>query len=227
MGFDPLGLADEFTDSRGYHYVEVSQALKELCLELPDSKNVQVPPLYKQQSTRFRRAGDNFDIVIQAWKGDLPSVFPDMPGGIGGEVGVYRTEPGRRIPRILDLPQLEKFPAVLRPMIEKYVSAIIKFAVEKVEAGVPLWWPFPEFNAGMGFRFVHPTNGEVLFTAQEPSGGYWNTRWMSYWSFQKYRARELTHGHGMPAFAYNYNMEINVGSHHWSWGEPGSQFVPR
>lgn len=225
MGFDPLGLADQFTDDRGYHFVEVSEALKRMCLALPDSRRVQVPPLYKQQSTRFRRPGDTFDIVIQAWKGDLLDPFPAMPGGIGGEVGIYRTDPNRRIPPLLDLPGLDEIPAALRPAVEKYASAIIKDAVELFESGVPLWWPFPEMNVGQGFKLIHPTNGQILFTTQEPQGGYWNTRWMTIASFEKYRAHELLHGRGLPAFSYNYHMEINVGPFHFRWNDPSSDLV--
>lgn len=222
MGIDPLGVADQFTDPRGYHYVEASQALKDLCLALPDSKRVQVPPLYRQQFIPLRRDGDDFSIVIQAWKGNLPSPFPAMPGGIGGEVGIYRTDPGRRIPRLLDLPAIERVPAIIRPQVELWVSTIIRRAVEIYESGVPLWWPFPEMNEGMGFKLIHPRNGEVLFTAQEPRGGYWNTRWMTYVSFETYRVRELAQGRGLPAFSFNYDMEINVGPYRYRWGAPGT-----
>lgn len=36
-----------YQDSRGLHYVGMSESWKKLCLDIPDSERIQLPPTYK------------------------------------------------------------------------------------------------------------------------------------------------------------------------------------
>gem|GEM_PF-1363711 len=207
----------EFTDSRGYHYVAVSEAWKRLCLDLPCSGRVVVPPVYRTQW--LDTVIDGHEVVLQAWKGDCPHLAHRLPGGIGGEVGIYRKIPGKSIPRDLAIPALEGFPAALRPEIKLIAETMIRDIVGWAEAGVPLWWPFPGLGVPIEMRLVNPRSGEVFFEADppEPAGSYWMSRWMSYESYALYAARELL---DVPLVTQNYIMEFSVGGRRFRWGDP-------
>ena len=185
MDLDILDATEHYKDDRGYRYVGISDSWKRLCLDLPDSKRVQVPLLYKQQS--LHTTIDGVPVVLQAWKGDCPQLYREMPGGIGGEVGIYHSVPGKTIPDELVLPRIDSFPEALRPLVREVASRILKDAVEAAEANVEWWWPFPDLGAEIEMRFVHPDTDEELFHADpsEPAGGYWMSRWMGYGSYVK------------------------------------------
>jgi hypothetical protein len=215
----------DYTDTRGYHYVGMSASWKRLCLALPCSKRVVIPPLYKTQWIATQIDGQ--DVVLQAWRGDCPK-FHGLPGGIGGEVGIYREEPGRTIPDVLDLPMLDSFPAALRPLITTVVSEVLGDLVDVAEEGVELWWPYPALDAQIDMAFTNPDTGEELFHAAppEPTGGYWMSRWMNYWSYATYRAGEALRGHATPLVASSYTMDFAVKGHRFHWGDPDSAIVP-
>jgi len=223
MPLDPdiLDSTVTFTDSRGYHYVGISESWKRMCLHLPCSERVQVPPIYKEQHLATKL--DGHDVVIQVWKGNCPKAFREMPGGIGGEVGIYRKIPGKQIPNLLEIPRAGEFPVQIRPFVVAAVSRLLKTLVELVEHGVELWWPFPELEAQIEMKLLHPDNGDEFFTAQpEPAGGYWMSRWMNYESYDQYIAHESQHRPAV-ARACDYHMELSVKGHRFRWDEPESE----
>jgi hypothetical protein len=81
-------------DENGYSFDEASDAWKSLCENLPCSLSLHWPGY---ATTKFEVTLKGEPAVIQPWKGNCPSP-PGLPGGIGGEVGVYRRLPGRDIP---------------------------------------------------------------------------------------------------------------------------------
>jgi hypothetical protein len=223
---DILDATVQFKDTRGYQYVGMSDSWKRMCLDLPCSKRVKVPPVYKQQS--LTTTIDGQEIVIQAWKGNCPKAYREMPGGIGGEVGIYRRIPGKEIPDVLALPRLNDFPANVRPKVKAALSKLIKELVETAESGVDLWWPYPELDAQIEMRLLHPDRDVELFHANpsEAAGGYWMSRWMHYWSYAKYVARELFHLRRVPLNTFDYRMQFSVKGHRFEWGAPSSPIRP-
>lgn len=212
-------------DSRGFDFVAISDSWKRMCLDLPCSKRVQVPLVYKQQFLHTKI--DGHDCVIQAWKGNCPQGYRELPGGIGGEVGIYRTIKGKQIPDELAIPRLDSFPVIARPIVKKIVSKILKEAVELAEANTEWWWPFPELNVPIEMRLMYPDHKVELFDANpvEPAGGYWMSRWMSYDSHQRFTMHEKAHGNAVPQ-PYDFHMDLRVGGQKFHWGAPGSPIVP-
>jgi hypothetical protein len=214
------------TDQRGYQLVAISDSWKKMCLDLPCSKRVQIPGLYKQQFIHTKINGQN--CVIQVWRGHCPQGYREMPGGIGGEVGIYRTIPGKRVPDELALPRMDEFPAIVRPVVKKLVSRLIKDFVETAEAGVEWWWPYPELNVPIEMRLVTPDHKTELFTADpiEKAGGYWMSRWMHYDSYTRFTAHEALHGN-LPPNPYDFHMDFAVGGKWFHWGPHDYPITPK
>jgi hypothetical protein len=225
LDLDIFDSTERHKDSRGYEYVAISDSWKRMCMDLPCSKRVAIPGLYKQQYLHTKIDGQN--IVIQAWKGHCPQGYRELPGGIGGEVGVYRVIEGKQIPDVLDLPRINEFPAVVRPVVAKIVSRVLKELVEVAEANAEWWWPYPEINGQIEMRLVHPDHESELFRADpiEKAGGYWMSRWMTYDSYQRFITHEALHGN-MPPRAYDYHMDLVVKGHRFHWGAPASPITP-
>jgi hypothetical protein len=55
--------------------------------------------------------------VIQGWRGNCPQLYRELSGGIGGEVGIYRTIPGRQIPT--SSRSRPRFPPSLHPLLRR------------------------------------------------------------------------------------------------------------
>jgi len=218
-----LDSVQKYEDARGYHYVGMSKSWKKLCLDLPDSPRVKIPPLYETQWIDTTIAGQ--PVLIQAWNGDCPHALRGLPGGIGGEVGIYRRDDARQIPDALQIPALAEFPAAWRPEIAKIASALIEHAVGLAEEGVERWWPYPQLNAQIEMSFSH--GGRPFFTADppEPADGYWMSRWMGYGSYVKYVAHELLHGHTVPLRTAEYTMDFTVGGKAFRWDAFDSPIV--
>ena len=212
-------------DSRGYEYVAISDSWKRMCLDLPCSRRVVIPGLYKQQFLHTKIDGE--DCVIQAWKGHCPQGYRELPGGIGGEVGIYRTIQGKKIPKELAVPRIDEFPALVRPAVKKIVSRILKELVEIAESNVEWWWPYPELNAKIEMRLVHPDHASDLFKAEpaENPGGYWMSRWMTYDSYDRFVRHETLHGNMQPR-PQDYHMDLEVGGQRFHWGAPDSKIIP-
>jgi hypothetical protein len=218
MDLDILDATEDSVDARGYHYVAMSASWKRMCLDLPCSKRVQIPLVYKERHLDTTIDGE--DVVIQAWRGNCPKTFRGMPGGFGGEVGIYRRMPDRRIPDTLDLPRVKDFPMFTRPIVTAIISRLVKEAVEVAEADVDWWWPYPELDARIDMRFLQPSSNDVFFEADppEPAGGYWMSRWMHPLSYERYVVHELQDGRIPPVHAYDYPMEFAVKGVRFRWG---------
>jgi hypothetical protein len=215
-----------YKDSRGYEFVAISDSWKRMCLDLPCSKRVVIPGLYKQQFLHTQINGQ--DCVIQAWKGHCPQGYREMPGGIGGEVGIYRTIKGKKVPDELAIPRLEEFPLVVRPVVKMLASRIIKEFVQGAEANAEWWWPHPELNAKIEMRLVSPDHKTELFSAEpfEKAGGYWMSRWMTYDSYARFVAHETQHENPPPLHAYDYHMDLQIGDQRFHWGAHDSPIKP-
>ena len=213
-----LDSTTSYEDGRGYDYVGMSESWKQLCLALPCSERVVIEPVYKTRWLTTTIGGE--EVVIQAWKGHIPKGLRAMPGGIGGEVGIYRRMPGRAIPDILDIPALVMFPPEIQPLVKTVMSRVIGELVAAAEAGVDLWWPFPELDAQIDMWFTNPRTGDDFFTASpsEAAGGYWMSRWMNYGSYVNYIASEQLR---IPVHAYEYVMEFGVKGHRFRWADAG------
>jgi hypothetical protein len=152
---------------------------------------------------------DGVPIVIQLWKGncqkfDAP-LLSNLPGGIGGEVGIYRRIPGKAVPT--SFPGLPSGAALLTTLLNDLGHA----------AAQDLWWPFPELGATIEMSFVNPDTREVVFTAG-PQVGYWLTKWMEPSSYSQY-----TKDHQAPGGYTDYILEYTINGksyHHWP-AEPG------
>jgi len=214
-----LDAIENYQDSRGLAFVGMSASWKRLCESLPDSERVQIPPLYKTKWIDTQIHGE--DVVIQVWKGSILDPFRGLPGGVGGEVGIYRRDPDRTIPRDLPVPALDEFPEAARPALKVIAETLIRDAVGWVEHGVDLWWPCKTVNAQIEMTLRNPRTGNVFFTADpgEPPGGYWMSRWMTFGSYAEYVVREHLH---IPHQAHDYVMEFSVGDRRFRWSSPDS-----
>jgi hypothetical protein len=225
LDFDLLDSSEHHKDSRGFDYVAISDAWKKMCLDLPCSKRVVIPGLYKQQFLHTKIDGQ--DCVIQAWKGNCPQGYRELPGGIGGEVGIYRTIKGKKIPDTLNLPRIDEFPTILRPVLSKVVSRVLKELVQLAESNTEWWWPYPEMNGQIEMRLIHPDHESELFRADPPerAGGYWMSRWMTYGSYQRFITHEALHGNMAPR-PHDYHMDLTIKGHRFHWGAPDSAIRP-
>ncbi len=208
----------------GYDFIAMSESWKKLCLQLPDSLRVKIPPLYRTQIVEVTIGGQ--DLVIQAWRGDVLDPVRGLPGGIGGEVGIYKRDPTRTIPKLLDIPDLQLFAPFMRPLVRDAVSVILRDLVDLFDTGADpktdLWWPDP-IDVPIAMTFTNSTTGEQFFDAvPEPAGGYWMSRWMTYASFGRYAAQ-----HATPTFAYEYRMDFAVGDQRYRWDAVDGPIVPR
>jgi hypothetical protein len=187
----------------GYHFITMSESWRLMCRDMPDSPRVVIPPMY---TTAWI---DTDDLVIQVWKGNCPHV-PGLPGGIGGEVGVYRREPGRKVERPRVIPEIEKLPAWQRPLARRAIRWLLWRAQQIVDRDEQVWWPV-EANAepiAMGFSY----DGQPFFAADQ-ADGYWLSRWMTYGSYLRFAA---TYRH-VPPLARDFAMHFSVGARDFVW----------
>jgi hypothetical protein len=145
--------------------------------------------------------------VIQEWRGNCPQLYRELPGGLGGEVGFYRTIPGRQIPTYSR--SRSRFSAVAAPAPAKVVSRILKDLVDTAEAGAEWWWPYPEFDQKIEMRLLHPDRDEELFHADppEPAGGVLDEPLDGYGQLRALRRARGVPGRRVPLHAY-YRMVL-------------------
>jgi len=159
----------------GYNFDETSESWKELCQSFPCFLALQWPG-YATGICEDKIDGE--PVVIQWWKGWCPRFLgfvgvKTFPGGVGGEVGIYRRIPGKVRPT--SLPSI-----VPKPLADKFLSALANLADND------LWWPFPELGARVEFTMMNPVNGRKLCSAG-PQKTYWLTKWMDDDSYSQYQ----------------------------------------
>lgn len=173
---------------QGYDYDETSPEWKEACVHLPCFAGLWWP----DYSTKV--IDDRIDgkpVVIQLWKGFCPQFLnlASLPGGVGGEVGIYRRMPGRPFP---------PHSAV------SFLPAGIYQAV-RAKAGPDLWWPAPDLKTRVEFNLINPRINQLLFHAGLETT-YWRNKWMQNASYRKYQ-HAVKH---TPVNSWNYVMRFAV-----------------
>ena len=183
---------------QGYDYDETSPEWKQLCVALPCFAGLWWPD-YSTKVIEDRIDGK--PIVIQLWKGFCPQFLnlANFPGGVGGEVGIYRRMPGRPFPPHSSVP---------------FLPAGIYQAV-RAKAGQDLWWAAPDLNTRVEFDLINPRINQLLFHAALQTT-YWRNKWMHNASYKKYRhAAKHT-----PVNSWNYAMRFTVnGKTYPIWGD--------
>jgi len=173
---------------QGYDYDETSPEWKQMCTALPCFAGLWWPD-YSTAVLEDRIDGK--PIVIQLWKGFCPRFLgrKDYPGGIGGEVGIYRRMPGRPFPP-------HSAVSFIPPEIYEAVRA---------KAGHDLWWAAPDLNTRVEFDLINPRINQLFFHAAQQTT-YWRNKWMHNASYKKYRqAAKHT-----PVNSWNYAMRFTV-----------------
>ncbi len=181
----------EYSDDRGYDYVETADWWKQDCASLP-SFGALCWPDYATKV--IEDVIDGQPVVIQLWKGWCQKFLgrSDFPGGIGAEVGIYRRIPGKAPPT-----RLPDFPPGLSDLILAGISRL---------GGDHLWWAFPELGATVDWELVNTRTNQTFFTAG-PEKTYWMNKWMNPVSYERYRSDQH---HQVPIFSAHYKLRYRI-----------------
>lgn len=193
-----------YSDSRGYSYVETSEQWQLMCRALPCFDALRWPGY---DAIAIDAVINNEPVVIQLWKGWCQKFLglQFFPGGIGGEVGVYRRIPGKLKPT--------SFPGLPVPLATTLLTQLA------VVADKDLWWPAPDLNAQLEFSFINPITHQPVFTAG-PENSYWLCKWMNEPSYIKYMADQ---GLGrFPGDPTAYILEYKVNGIVGRWPSDGA-----
>jgi hypothetical protein len=190
----------QYVGEGGYSYNETAEKWKQMCAAFPCFEALQWPGY---ATAIIEDVIDGEPVVIQLWKGlcekfEVP-LFSNLPGGVGGEVGIYRRIPGKVIPTDFSGLPLGGF-------LTKLLTDLGTLAAED------FWWPFPELGATIEMNFINPLTREIVFSGG-PQTGYWLTKWMEPGSYRQY-----THDHMAPSGYTDYVMEYTINGkkyHHW------------
>lgn len=180
----------ETTDSHGYRYVTTSPDWKQMCMGLPCSSALAWPGY---DTKCLEDTIDGQKVIIQLWKGCCQQFFgrEEFPGGIGGEVGVYRRVTTKTLPN-LDF---------LSPVAREFYKAMVVFGGEK------LWWPDPALTPTINFALIndHSREGPVGFFATRPEATYWANKWMQFSSYDEYEKAK-----GVPPWPTGFRMRFTI-----------------
>jgi hypothetical protein len=181
-----------------YSYVETSESWKALCSQLPCFTALQWPG-YATLVIDDEIDGEN--VVIQLWKGWCPQLLGSstFPGGVGGEVGVYRRMPGSL--RVGSLPFMPKG-------VTRYIRQRFGEFTDR-----EFWWPFPELEAELEFTLVNPVTGDAVFSAG-PETSYWLAKWMSLGSYARYAVNQSAR---VPLLIDSYILEYSINGRPGRW----------
>jgi hypothetical protein len=193
----------EFFDDRGYRFIETSMEWRLACRPLPCFAALWWPDYGTKV---IEDTIDGKPVIIQLWKGWCQQFLglKNMPGGVGGEVGVYARQAARQI--------AEKIPEKIPNIPSAYVMRI----KEKL-AGLKddeMWWPYPDsvLKTTISFDFVNPHTDEVVFSAPQEQT-YWHTRWMDLPSYHKYVESQpgtWPLNKKVPALAWDYTLRYTI-----------------
>lgn len=184
-------------DSFGYEYGEIAENWKLLCRQLPCFDALWWPGYATKV---IPMTVDGVDVVVQLWKGWCQK-FLDLdtfPGGIGGEVGVYRRDDGRRL-------------TAPRKLLAAYDARLVVHELDEL-SGRELWWPDPDLATRIGFTFVDPRTGDTLVEAG-PEETYWVGKWMHEPSYLRYALARHT-GFLLPT---DYTLVYTVNGWTYRW----------
>jgi hypothetical protein len=176
--------AIQYLDARGYEYVETSEWLKNAVSGLPCSLLMQWPD-YATKIVLDKINGE--DVVIQLWKGWCPHPFPNFPGGIGAEVGIYRRVLGKVAPT--NFPP----PSTIPMAMSLLAGSVMNFG------NANLWWPFPELGAEITYTLTNPVNNKIFYDAG-PQTTYWLAKWMDNDSYARYQRDQGVRSPGLPTW---------------------------
>jgi len=187
-------------DSRGYDYVETAPWWNDMCAEFPCFSALKWPNY--RTVVLHNQLIDGERVTIQLWKGNCQKFLGlrDFPGGTGGEVGIYRPQPGRRVPNA---------GGALPPGMQ----AMMRLA--ETLGNDQLWWPHTEFRAPLSFELVNPNNGQVVFGTDTERDDYWLTRWMNPRSWDRYRR---DHRGQLPTWSGALTMRARIAGRTYTWG---------
>ena len=186
-----------------YKFVETSLPLKHAVSGLPCFAAIHWPG-YSTEVVEDTINGK--PVVIQLWKGWCPHLFksPHIPGGIGGEVGIYERITGRG------------FPGEKPDLMPESMWIFLREASK--HANGDFWWPVPEQNE-IEFDFINPVNNTIAFHAG-PQRTYWLTKWMGTDSYEEYKRAQGRKWKWLPAgfpgnskapkFAAQFVMEYKI-----------------
>jgi hypothetical protein len=193
----------QYTDARGYGFVETSERWKELCSGLPCFLALQWPG-YATAIVEDTINGQ--PVVLQLWKGLCPNFLglPAFPGGFGAEVGVYRRIPGRGRPTSL-------------PFLPSDAEAAVLAKIGMVTDN-DLWWPAPDLNAELEFTLINPVTDQPFFSAG-PERSYWLAAWMNMPSYARYAWDQ---NFRVPAMPDDYILEYRVNGVVRRWPAEGA-----
>lgn len=185
---------DQAKDRYGYEYDWTSDAWKTMCMDLPCFEALSWPG-YATRVLETKLSGE--PIVIQLWKGSCQQFLgrKDFPGGIGGEVGIYRRIDGRKMPNLSGLPA--------------HMRAV--YSVGSALARGKLWWPAPELTAEIEMTLLNPETRKVLLRAPKTKT-YWLNRWMQYDSYERFEKRNK-----VPASPTGYRMVFTIDGKTREW----------
>ncbi len=193
----------QYSDGRGYGFIETSEQWKVLCSNLPCFTALQWPG-YSTLVVDDTINGE--PVVIQLWKGLCPNFLglSQFPGGFGAEVGVYRRMPGRARPTSL-------------PFLPPNVAASILSSIASLTDN-ELWWPAPDLNAQLTYTLINPNTNQPFYSAG-PETSYWLAAWMSMGSYFKY---SWDQGFKVPLMPDDYILEYTVNGKPGRWPAQGS-----
>jgi hypothetical protein len=200
-----------YGDGRGYSYVETSESWKALCQDVPCFLALQWPDY---TTTKFETILKGQPAVIQPWKGWCQKFLglSNFPGGVGGEVGVYRRMPGRERPNVL--------PGIPEPLASMILGVINALPEND------FWWPAPDLVDSIQFTLINPVNNTVFFSTEaEPT--YWDCKWMNDGAYSKYQRDQgkrwwwipswFPGNSNTPTFSANYKMNLTVNGQNFTW----------
>lgn len=186
------------TDAFGFEYAEIAENWKVLCQDLPCFDLLYWPGYATKV---FPMTIDGVDVVVQLWKGWCQK-FLDLdtfPGGIGGEVGVYRRMPGRKL---------------FTPRTVAATTYDNRFIVDDIKAlsRGDVWWPDPDLSVRIGLTFVNSRTGDKLLEAR-PEETYWVGKWMREGSYLRYA---FAHGSGF-LLPTDYTLQYTINGETGQW----------
>jgi hypothetical protein len=190
------GLAVRSVDEHGYGYVVTAHWWKNAFASVPSCSTVWWPD-YSTKVVDIIIDGQ--PAVIQLWLGWCQK-FPGrngFPGGIGGEVGVYRRIPGKR-------------PEPPHQAVPQEISDLFLGLAEGQD---DLWWAYPELNTTLEFELINPHTGRTFFKAG-PEKTYWLSRWMTPDGYERFKN---DHQGDFPLFSVNYLMQYKINGKSYEW----------